>query len=117
MKINNHSEPIKLYDHISQIIVDPLSEEEKAERKSKKKKLERATKKNKNKYWNQNEMKALINECDNRKDNKIVCFTEDDQKIFFSIDYYIIQILLYIHNIVFHHFQNIVNNVQDMILR
>ena len=91
MKINNHSEPIKLYDHISQIIVDPLSDEEKAERKSKKKKLERATKKDKNKYWNQNEMKALINECDNRKDNKIVCFTEDDQKIFFSIDYYIIQ--------------------------
>ena len=91
MKIKNDIEPIKLYDHINQLIVEPLNEEEKSERKSQKKNIEKSTKKNKNKYWNQNEINALISECDNRKDNKIVNFVEDDQKIYFSIDYYFVQ--------------------------
>ena len=91
MKIKENIEPIKLYDHISQAIIEPLDPEEKEERKDKKKKLEKSTKKNKNKYWNQNEINSLLNEYDNRKDNKIVYFVEDDQKFFFSIDYYFVQ--------------------------
>ena len=91
MKIKNNIEPIKIYDHINQLIVEPLDEEEKSRRKSRKKEIEKSTKKNRNKYWNQNEINALINECDNRKDNKIINFIEDDQKYFFSIDYYFVQ--------------------------
>ena len=91
MKIKNNIEPIKLYDHINQIIKEPLTEEEISERKSKKRKIEKSTKKDKNKYWNQNEINSLINECDNRKDNLIINFVEENQKLFFSIDYYLVQ--------------------------
>ena len=91
MKIKNNIEPIKLYDHINQIIVQPLSEDDQEERKSKRRKIEKSTKKNRNKFWNQNEINEAINECDNRKDNLIVNFTEDNKKLFFSIDYYFIQ--------------------------
>ena len=38
MKIKENIEPIKLYDHISQAIIEPLDPEEKEERKEKKKK-------------------------------------------------------------------------------
>ena len=91
MKIKNNVEPVKLYDHINQLIVEPLNEEEKSEIKSKKKKLENTTKKNRKKYWNQNEINELINECDNRKDNKLINFVDEEQKLFFSIDYYFVQ--------------------------
>ena len=91
MKIKNNIEPIKLYDHINQIIIEPISELELLEHKSQKRKIEKSTKRNKKKYWNQNEINSIITEIDNRKDNKIVNFMDDNKKIFFSIDYYFVQ--------------------------
>ena len=41
MKIKNNIEPIKIYDHINQLIVEPLDEEEKSRRKSRKKEIEK----------------------------------------------------------------------------
>ena len=45
-------------------------------------------KKNKNKYWNQNEFKFHISECDNRKNNKLELFFEERQRICFYLNYY-----------------------------
>ena len=91
MRIKNNIEPIKLYEYINEIIVEPLDEEEKRKIKIKIKKIEKEAKNNKKKYWNQNKIKSSISECNNRKDNKIVFFIEENQKIFFSLDYYFIQ--------------------------
>ena len=91
MRIKKSIEPIKLYEHINEIIVDPINEEEKIQNENKKKKIEKEAKNNKKKYWNQNIIKSYIAECDNRKDNRIRYFIEEDKKILFSLDYYFIQ--------------------------
>jgi len=91
MKINNNIDPIKLYEYINDIIVEPLNEEANINKKEKKKKIEKDAKNNKNKYWNQNIIKSLISECDNRKDNKIISFNDDNKMIYFCIDYYFVQ--------------------------
>ena len=91
MKIKNSIEPVKLYEHINNAIVSPLDEEIKKKNKTNKKKIEKDAKNNKNKYWNQNVIKSSISECDNRKDNKIIFFNDENEKIYFCIDYYFVQ--------------------------
>ena len=91
MRIKNNIEPIKIYEHINEAIIPPLNEEEKNQTKKEKNIIEKEAKNNKNKYWNQNVIKSFISECDNRKDNKIIFFVDENNSIYFSIDYYFVQ--------------------------
>ena len=90
MNIKHNIEPVKIYEHINNIIVEPINEEEKIEKEKRKKEIEMESKK-KNKFWNQNEIKSLIRECDNRKDNRTILFFEENKRIYFSLDYYYVQ--------------------------
>ena len=91
MKVKNNIEPVKIYNHINDAIIKPLDEEEMSQKKNEKKKIEKEAKNNKNKYWNQNVIKSFLSECDNRKDNKTIVFNEENNKIYFCIDYYFVQ--------------------------
>ena len=91
MNIKHNIEPVKIYEHINNIIVEPIDEEERIEKEKRKKEIEMETKNNKDKFWNQNEIKSLIRECDNRKDNRTILFFEENKRIYFSLDYYFVQ--------------------------
>ena len=91
MNIKHNIEPVKIYEHINNIIVEPIDEEERKEKDKKKKEIEMESKNNKDKFWNQNEIKSLIRECDNRKDNRTILFFEENKRIYFSLDYYFVQ--------------------------
>lgn len=104
MRIQNSIEPIKLCEHISDLIVEPIRKEQKTTNKKIKKKIDKEAKNNlifykifiifiiildwinnneeinKKNYWNQNIIKSFLSECDNRKDNKIVFLNDDDTK-------------------------------------
>ena len=91
MKIKHNIDEVKIYDHINQVIINPRNEEENMKKEKHKKQIEKDAKKNKNKYWNQNEFKFHISECDNRKNNKLELFFEERQRICFYLDYYSVQ--------------------------
>ena len=91
LKISNNIEPIQLYEYINDVIVEPKNEKEIIKIKKQKKKIEKDAGDKKKKYWNQNIIKSLLSECDNRKDNKLIAFNYENKRIFFYIDYYFVQ--------------------------